>query len=305
VEISFAPTTAGADFNGTLRVTSNAAGSPHTAALHGRSTAAAVPSLVWEPLVSRLDFGQVTVGSVSATQSAMLRNRGPGGATLVLLNAVGADAATFSVAAGDCQVGQTLFEGQSCRVDVRFAPGTAGTKNATVQAASSGNAPSDLLLSGTGLGGPNPGLALSTASLTFGTVRVGAQSAPLELTLAANGSGVVRVLALTASDGFTVQTKSCPALPFTLQAGSECTVTVSFTPRAGGAATGQLTVSSDAAQGSTQQVALSGSGETPAELSSGGCSISRGRSGFDPTLALLALLAAAGLAYRRYQRRNL
>jgi hypothetical protein len=302
IDIGFTPTTAGTDYNGTLRITSNALGSPHTAALHGRGTAAVVPSLVWEPLVSRIDFGQVTAGSVSATQSATLRNRGPGGATLALLNAIGVDAAAFSVAAGDCQIGQTLFEGQSCRIDFSFAPATAGTKTATVQVAGSGSAPSDLVLNGVGLGGPNPGLALSTASLSFGTVRLGSQSAPIEVTLSANGSGVVRVLSLIVSEGWVLQNKSCPAAPFTLQAGSECTVTLSFSPRAGGAATGQLTVSSDAQSGSTRQVTLSGTGEAPADLSSGGCSISRGGDGFDPTLWLLALLAAAGLVYRRQRR---
>ncbi len=304
IDIAMAPTAA-ADYNGNVRVVSNAAGSPHTAALHGRGVATAVPSVVWEPLVSRLDFGQVTAGSLSAVQSATLKNNGPGGVRLTVLNAVGADAAAFSVTAGDCQLSDVLFEGQSCRIDVRFAPATAGTKTANVQVASTGSFPTDLTLTGVGMGGPNPGLALSVRALDFSTVRMGTQSVPSELTLSANGSGVVRVTGLLVSDGWTVQPKSCPALPFTLQAGSECTLTVVYTPRAVGAVTGQLTVTSDATNGTTQQVALSGTGEAPPELSSGGCSISQGdEKGVDPTLAMLALLALGGLGYRRHLRQQ-
>lgn len=304
VDISFAPTAGATDFNGNVRVISNAAGSPHLAALHGRGTAAAVPSVVWDPLVSRMDFGQVLAGAVSAVQSATLRNAGPGGLRLTVLNAVGPDAAAFSVTAGSCAIGDVLFEGQTCRVDIRFAPGSSGSKTANVQVASSGSFPSDLALSGVGMGGPNPGLALSVRTLSLGTVRIGAQSAPVELTLSANGSGVVRITAFTVSTGFTLQAKSCPALPFTLQAGSECTVTVVFTPQAVGTATGQLVVSSDATNGTSQQVALNGNGEAPPDLSSGGCSISRTDAPFDPTLALLVLMALAGLAYRRQARRQ-
>lgn len=300
IDIAFAPAAAATDYNGLVRVVSNAAGSPHTAALHGRGVATAVPSVVWEPLVSRMDFGQVDAGSVSAVQSATLRNSGPGGLRLTVLNAVGPDASAFSVTAGTCQIGETLFEGQTCRIDVRFAPGTSGTKTANVQVASSGSFPSDLTLTGVGMGGPSPGLALSLRTMAFGTVRVGTQSVPSELTLSANGSGVVRVTGLLVSDGWTVQAKSCPALPFTLQAGSECTLTLVFAPRAAAAATGQLTVSSDATNGTSQQVALSGTGEAQPDLSSGGCSISQSNDpGVDPTLALLALLALTGLVHRR------
>lgn len=300
IDVSFTPT-AVQSYTGTLRVTSNAAGSPHTAALQGRGTAAVVPSLVWDPVVAQLDFGQVAAGTVSAVQSATLRNQGPGGVTITLLNALGLDSAAFSVTAGSCTLGQVLFEGQSCRIDVRFAPATAGAKTARVQVAGSGSAPADLVLAGTGLGGPNPGLALSTRALDFGSVRAGTASLPLELTLAANGSGVVQVTALTAPAGFTLQRKTCPPPPFSLQAGAECSVTLSFVPGGAGAASGQLTVVSDA-PGGDLTVALRGQGEPEPDLSSGGCSLVRGPTLFDPTLWLLALAAVAGLAYRRRAR---
>lgn len=307
IEIAFSPTAANTQFNGNVRVISNAAGSPHTAALHGTGVVTAVPSVVWLPLVSRLDFGQVNAGAVSAVQSATLRNNGPGGVRLTVLNAVGADSAAFSVTTGTCQMTDTLFEGQTCRIDISFAPATAGTKTARVQVASTGSFPTDLNLTGIGMGGPIPGLTMSVRTLALGNIRLGTQSVPAELTLSANGSGMVRVTALVTSAGFTVQPKSCPSLPFNLQAGSECTLTVVFTPTAAGAATGQLTVTSDASNGTNQQVALTGSGEAAPELSGGGCSISQGESAgkaVDPTLWLLVLMALVGLAYRHHLRQR-
>ena len=302
VSLTFTPGAAALDYTGTLRVTSNASGSPHTVALAGRGTAAVVPSLTWLPAVTRLDFGNVTAGSVSAAQTATLVNNGPGGATISLLNAVGPDGATFSVTAGSCVIGQVIFEGQSCSINVRFAPGSAGSKTATVQVAASANSPADLVLAGTGLGGTSPSLGLSAMALNFNGVRVGVQSLPTEITLKGTGSGVVTVTAMAVSGAYTMQSKSCPALPFALAAGAECTVNVFFVPQAEGTAAGKLTLSTDGTP-ATQEVALSGSGEQAPDLSSGGCSIARGHSATDPTLWLLLIGAIGALLYRRRGRR--
>ena len=103
---------------------SGAGAAPQTVALSGRGSSAAVPVLVWSPAVTRLDFGQVTAGSVSATQSLTLLNQGPGGASLTLLNAVGLDGAAYSVTSTACAAGQTLFEGASCAINVRTSSAT-------------------------------------------------------------------------------------------------------------------------------------------------------------------------------------
>ncbi|MBX3603698.1 MAG: choice-of-anchor D domain-containing protein [Piscinibacter sp.] len=305
IAIAFAPPSAGTDFTGTLRVTSNAAGSPHTAALLGRGSLAAVPVLVWSPVVTQLDFGTISTGTVSGVQSATLLNQGPGGVTLTVLNAVGSGAASFSVAGGTCQVGQALFEGQSCRVDVRFAPSSAGARSATVQVASTGSFPPELSLTGTGLGGPSPGMALSLASLAFDDTRVGTQSLPSEITLRSTGSGTLQVTALTVTGPYTVSANTCPVtLPFGLPAGGECTLSVAFVPQSEGDTTGTLRVTTDADPASAD-VALSGHGDPPADLSSGGgCSLASGESATDPTLWTLVLLAALVLFARRRARRR-
>jgi trimeric autotransporter adhesin len=302
IDVAFTPAAAGAGYEGQLRVASNAEGSPHVATLLGAGIATAQPVLEWQPANTQLAFGHVVAGSVSAPQTATLFNRGPGGARITLLNAVGADAAAFSVTAGSCPVGDTpLAENDSCTLEVRFAPGSAGAKAARVQVASSGSAPAELTLGGSGLGGPSPALTLSATSLAFNGVRVGAQSLPLELRLSGSGSGVVRVTDIQASAGFVVLNKDCPPLPFTLAAGANCTVTLNYKPEAVGGSTGTLKVVSDA--GATPaEVTLSGNGEPAPDVSGSGCSIATGTSAVDPTLWTLVLLAAAALGWRRHVR---
>jgi len=89
----------------------------------------------------------------------------------------------------------------------------------------------------------------------------------------------------------------------TLPAGTECIVSVSFRPTDKGAAPGLLSVTSDAAP-AVREVALSGSGESTVDTSSGGCTIGDPRAPADPLLWTMVLIAAAWLFARRRQRRR-
>ncbi|HEY9024077.1 MAG TPA: choice-of-anchor D domain-containing protein, partial [Burkholderiaceae bacterium] len=302
VDVSFTPS-AVQDFDGTLAVASNAPGSPATLALHGTGTAAQAPVLAWSPAVTTLDFGTVQAGVVSATQSLTLTNQGPGGATLSFVNAVGAGSSAFSIRYDTCTALQPMFAGQSCRIDVQFVPAAAGARSATLQVVSNGSAPVPVTLSGTGSGGPALALALSTTAMDFGSVQMGTRSQPATLRLSNSGSGTVQVSAIQASGAFSVQGATCPATPFALQPGAECTVAVMFQPASSGAAAGTLTVQSDA-QAQAGDVALTGHADQAPDLSSGGCSISRGDGVFDPTLWALGVLALAALALRARARRR-
>ena len=297
IDIGFAPIAAQA-YTGALTVVSNAAGSPHSSVLRGSGSAAAVPVLVFSPAVTTLDFGSISAGSVSAAQTVTVLNQGPGGATLTLLNAVGGDAASFSVVGGTCAIGTVLFEAATCTISVQFAPGSAGTKTAQVQIASTGSFPPVLTLTGVGLAGPNPSLELSTAALAFDTTKVGSQSLPSTVRISSSGSGVVTVSVIGVSGTYGIDSTTCPAVPFTLPAGTDCTVSVSFRPTDEGASAGMLSITSDAAP-AVREVVLSGSGEEKADTSSGGCTIGGLHGPADPLLWTMVLIAAAWLVTRR------
>lgn len=298
IPIAFTPTTADADYAGLLRVTSNAAGSPHTLTLRGHGTATTVPVLAWEPAISSLNFDPpVSAGNVSATLHATLVNQGPGGLTLTLFNAVGPNAAAFTVGAGTCRLGVVMFQGESCIIDVRFAPASAGDKNAVVQIASTGTFPATLSLHGVGLSGASAVLAVSSNSLVFATTTVGSESLPLEITLTNTGSGVVQITGLQIAAPFVLRNKTCPSLPFTLLPQVQCSITITFAAAAEGDAVGTLHISSDA-NPATIDVALAGKGTAKADVSGGGCTVA-GDGDSDPVLWALVLLAAGGLALRR------
>jgi trimeric autotransporter adhesin len=300
LDIAFSPGLTGVDYTGNISFAAYTNGASQNLPLRGRGSVGSVPNLAWSPATTRLDFGAVVAGAVSATQTLTLTNSGPAVATLGLLNAIGPDAAAFSVTTTTCPIGTTpLAVGQSCDISIRFAPASAGAKTATVQLVSNGSGPPELVLAGTGLGGPSPGLAVSENTVNFEGTRVGAQSLPATVTLVGSGSGVVRITGISASAGFVMQNKTCPATPFTLPAGSECSVTVTFVPQGEGTASGSLTINTDATP-TQRSVALNAQGERPADVSGGGgCSLSRGQSATDPTLWALVLLAAALLWRRR------
>ena len=108
---------------------------------------------------------------------------------------------------------------------------------------------------------PTPGISLSPASLSFG-----AQTATQNVTIASTGTAdlIVSSIATTgvsATTGFSVASNTCPsAFPFTLNVGTNCTVTVSFA-YSSGVTSDALAVTSNAPSATTS-VALTG-GITP------------------------------------------
>ena len=107
---------------------------------------------------------------------------------------------------------------------------------------------------------PRPSaIGFSPPTLTF-SQNTGTTSAPQTITIANFGGSPLNGLSLAAGGGFS-ETDNCPA---TLSAGSNCTVSVAFTPQVVGPVTGALTVTDDSGNlGSTQAVPLDGTGTTP------------------------------------------
>ncbi len=102
-----------------------------SAALQGSGFALA-PNLRLQP-PDGLDFGSIQVGQQSAIQSATLSNIGNASASISLVSSV---AMGFTLSGGTC--GANLAAGQSCRIDVRFAPGSAGSPTGSLAVNSAG-----------------------------------------------------------------------------------------------------------------------------------------------------------------------
>jgi uncharacterized repeat protein (TIGR01451 family) len=104
-------------------------------------------------------------------------------------------------------------------------------------------------------------ITLSPASLAFGNQPVNSQSPTQPVTMTNTGATPVNIASIVASAPF-VDPDNCPKqLAPSGQAGSSCTINVSFQPTSAGAFNGTLTVTDDApVAGSTQTVALTGTG---------------------------------------------
>lgn len=107
---------------------------------------------------------------------------------------------------------------------------------------------------------PAPAVSLSPASLIFAAQPVGYASAAQTVTLTNSGNAALSITRIAASGDF-AETTACGA---SLAAGASCAIRVTFTPSAGGARNGTLTVT-DNAPGSPHTVTLAGTG-TPGTL---------------------------------------
>lgn len=115
----------------------------------------------------------------------------------------------------------------------------------------------DLVFSAAGSGAT---LSTSPTSLNFGSVNVGATSAPRTVTMSNTGTGIVTISQATVTGtGFSISSLS---LPLTLASGASTSLTTKFSPSAGGSATGTISVLSNASN-SPATITLSGTGVMP------------------------------------------
>jgi uncharacterized repeat protein (TIGR01451 family) len=246
LSVTFTPLIAGGR-TGSLKVFSDASGSPHAVSLSGTGTAVSVPVLTLAP--SSLTFPATFVGATSSPQVVTVSNTG--NAPFSISGVVGSNA-EFPFATG---CGGSLGPSQSCDIAVEFHPTAAGTFAGTIAVFSDASgSPHRISVSGTGTERPIGVLSASTSSLAFpGSTVVGSQSPPLTVTVTNQGNATVTLASVSASIHFSVSGACATIVP-----GESCPLSVRFTPTAAGNnLTGTLTIQSDASN-ATLTVALSG-----------------------------------------------
>jgi hypothetical protein len=240
--------------------------------LPGSGTPAA-PQAALTPASS--DFGSVTVGTGSPAAVFTLANAGNAALGISSITLAGANASSFSVGSNTC--GTSLAAGASCSVSVTFSPMSAGSAMAMLNVVDAvGTQASTLTGSGTAAAGPQAALSPSTAD--FGTVTVGATSAPMTFTLSNGGNAALGISSVaiggTNAAAFSIASNACGS---SLAAGASCAITVEFAPSLVGSEAAQLSVIDSVG---TQSSALSGTGGAAADFavtaSPGGQSVSAG-----------------------------
>lgn len=103
-------------------------------------------------------------------------------------------------------------------------------------------------------------MTFSASSLSFGFLQIGLTSAPQTVTVTNVSSHSVTFTSIAGSGDFS-QSNTCPS---TLNAGQNCTITVTFTPTSAGTRTGAVTLKDNDPGSPAQTIALAGTGEVNA-----------------------------------------
>jgi hypothetical protein len=295
LQVQFLPTSAGAA-TGQINISDDSnTGSMAVVALSGMGTAAAPPLADPQLTVSasNLSFGSVKVNSAT-TQVITLTSTGTSPVTVNLGSINGGG---FTIVGGSLPA--TLNPGQTVMLQVQFLPTTVGaaTGQITINSNSITGSTAVVALSGMGMAAApppaDPQLSVTTSNLGFGNVKVNSATTQV-ITLTSTGTSPVTVnSASVTGKGFTIAGGS---FPMTLNPTQSVALQVQFLPTSAGAATGQITISSNSITGSTTIVALSGTGSTAAnpQLSISAVSLSFGSATVNSAATQVLTLTSTG-----------
>ena len=250
LSVTFAPT-GGGSFTGKVTFATSPSGD---VVLPFSGTGVGPGQLTANP--SSLAFGSVRVGS-NSSKSETLTNTGGISVTISQANVSGSG---FSISG--LTLPATLAANQSVTFNVGFAPTAAGAASGSVAIMSDATgSPLNIAASGTGVA---PGsLTANPTSASFGSVTLGSNKTVSVSVTNTGGASVTVSGAAASGSGFSV---TGPNLPLTLAAGQSTTFNAIFAPTTAGAASGTLTISSNASN-ATLSVPLSGTGVAQGQLS--------------------------------------
>ena len=254
INVTFTPTSGG-PVSGALTITDNSngvAGSTQTVTLSGTGiNPGAGLSATSEA------FGSQVINTTSAAKTVTLTSTGTTSLGISSIAITGTNAGDFHET-NACPA--TLAPAAKCTISLTYTPAILGAESASFTVTDNAStSPQKVTLTGTGIA---PAY-LSPTSEAFGSVAQGTASAAKIITLYNNASVAFNISSITTTNPDFAQTNTCNG---SLAAKGHCAITVTFTPSIIGAETGTLTVS-DAAYGSPQTAALTGTGIVPAYLS--------------------------------------
>jgi hypothetical protein len=240
-----------------------------------------------------INFGETLVGR-SQTQSETLTNTN---GVDVTISQGWVNGSQFQVSG--LHLPLTIVPGESITFNVIFVPttngGVTGALNLTAMVSSSqdpnvdSTSPLVIPLSGTGIAVPGV-LQATSLALSFGSVQVGSSSTQSE-TLSNSGDSIVTITeANLTGSAFNVSGLN---LPLSLVPGQSFTIDVLFSPISAGSTAGNISVISNASN-SPLTISLSGTGDSPGQLSVTPTSMDFGSVVVGTSASLTVILTAIG-----------
>jgi len=196
-----------------------------------------------------LAFGSVQAGTQSTAQPVTVTNSGTSTLSITGISFSGTGASQF-LETDNCSA--PIPVGQTCTVNVVFAPTASGSQSATLNV-TGGGATQTVTVGGTG----TVPFTVSPTSVAFGNVPTSTNSSPVAVTVTNGSSTALSVTGITISGTNASQFSQTNTCSAPIPVGLTCTVSVVFSPSATGSQTANLGI---AAAGGTQNVALSGTG---------------------------------------------
>ncbi len=262
MDVGFRPPVTGPQ-QATLRIDSDDPATPLDIPLSGTGTnahAAVSPASI--------DFGELEVGTTSPKQTVTVENDGTGSLSLGGVW-IQDDDGDFQIVRDGC-AGRTLGAGETCALDLVFAPDQLGVRTATLSI-DSNRGSSSVQLNGVSSASGNAYLSLAPNPLDFGSVTPGS-SKQLQVHVSNTGDGTLvfefddtePILTGDIDEFDFIEAGTCGNL---LRAGASCTATFVFRPTSNGSKSASFGVPTNATNSPTT-LELRGYGGTPPPPSS-------------------------------------
>ena len=246
--VTFQPTATGVA-SGSISIMSNASPSPLTVSLMGTGVTASTPAITVTP--GTVSFGNQTV-KTAASQTVTVSNTGTAALSISQASVSGTG---YSMSGLSAPV--TVAAGASKSFTVTFQPtATGGSAGSVAITSNASPSPLTVSLAGTGVAASAPAINVTPSSVAFGnlTIRTSASQ-----TMKLSNTGTADLAISQASVSGAGYSMSGLAAPVTVTAGASISFTVAFQPAATGAATGSVSIGSNAAN-SPLSIPLSGTG---------------------------------------------
>jgi hypothetical protein len=253
LSVAFTPTTIGSR-TGALQIASDASSSPLVVDLSGTGIEAdrTLPKITLLP--AALDFGTITAGSTSLLR-VVLESTGTEPLAISAIDITGAGFSQSNSQSNQCP--GSLPPGASCDIWIAFAPQAAGLHAGVLSVGSNAtDGAGTVPLSGTATPEPEPTIAFSRSTVSFGDQTLGISSNPQAILVSNPGDVPLDLVSIGVTGDFGFE--GC-ATPLSLFAGESCELAVRFLPTAAGIRSGTISVSSNAAA-SPHAIALNGNG---------------------------------------------
>jgi hypothetical protein len=230
-------------------------------ALSGTGEQETIPDTPADIAVSTdsVDFGNTQAG-LTKTETVTITNEGDLDLGINSVSISGNDASDFTVN-NSCT---TLAGGESCTVDVTFAPSTDGARSAQLDIASTDEDEANVAvaLSGTGELEPTPEIDVTSDGTDFSAVNIG-ETANGTITVTNTGNGALSVNNVTVDGDSAFGIDGTACIGAILATDESCTVNVSFNPGSEGDFSGNVTITSDDEDEGSVSVGVSGQGVDP------------------------------------------